>query len=281
MNIGTCIRGEELLTALPEVMAVGFESAEVYFPGGLRGADLPLLARKARDAIGDQPLTISSIGIYVNPLQSEEARREVEACIDAAPSFGAGVVSTFAGAIEGAPVFAAMPRFTEVFGSLVRRAEDRGVRIGLENAHMNGHWYRASCNIAFCPRAWEMIFDALPSTALGLTWEPSHQLEQFIDVYAQLQTWLERIVHIHGKDARVDRAAVARYGAWFGEHYCDHKFPGLGDTDWRRIIATLQGGHYPGDITIEGFHDPEFAGSREMEGQKLALDYLRRCRESI
>ena len=279
MKIGTCVKGEELLTALPEVMAAGFESVEVYFPGGLKGVDLPLLARQARELIGEHPLRFSSIGVYANPLQSEEARREVEACIDAASHFQAGVISTFAGALENAPVFAALPRFTEVFSDLTRRAADRGVRIGLENAPMNGHWYRATCNIAFCPRAWEMLFDAVPSAALGLTWEPAHQIEQFIDVYPQLDAWLPRIVHIHGKDAKVDRAAVARYGAWFGEHYCDHKFPGLGDTDWRRIIAALRAGDYPGDITIEGFHDPEFIGTREMEGQKLALDYLRRCRE--
>lgn len=45
------------------------------------------------------------------------------------------------------------------------------------------------------------------------------------------------------------------------------------------LLAALRAGNYPGDITIEGFHDPEFIGPREMEGQKLALDYLRRCRE--
>lgn len=27
----------------------------------------------------------------------------------------------------------------------------------LENAHMYGHWYGTTCNIGFCPRAWEMI----------------------------------------------------------------------------------------------------------------------------
>jgi len=99
-------------------------------------------------------------------------------------SYGAGVVSTFAGAIEGIPVFESMDKFQEVFGKLVKRAEANGVKIGIENAHSNGFWYRATNNIGFCPNAWEMMFDRVQSDALGLTWEPSHQIEQFIDVYA-------------------------------------------------------------------------------------------------
>lgn len=126
-----------------------------------------------------------------------------------------------------------------------------------------------------------MMFDAVPSAALGLTWEPSHQLEQFIDVYDQLERWTPRIVHIHGKDAKIDTAHVRQYGAWFGQHYCDHRFPGLGDSDWARIMAQLVRGGYTGNITIEGFHDPVYCGAREMEGQINALRYLQECRTQM
>ena len=50
-----------------------------------------------------------------------------------------------------------------------------------------------------------MMFDAVDSDALGLTWEPSHQIEQLIDIYAQLETWGSRIVHVHGKDGKIDK----------------------------------------------------------------------------
>lgn len=278
IKIGTCVKGEELLHMLPAVIAAGFESVEVYFDSGLKNTDLEDLALKAKEIAGNSGIGFSAIGIYVNPLQYEEQRKEVEKCIDYAGCFGAKVVSTFAGAIEKAPVFAAMPKFKEVFSELAERAEDRGVKIGIENAHMNGFFYGATCNIGFCPSAWEMMFDAVPSSALGLTWEPSHQIEQFIDVYAQLEQWLPRIVHVHGKDGKVDKEHVSKYGAWFGQHYCDHKFPGLGDSDWKRIISMLSNGNYGGVIDIEGFHDPEFAGEREMEGQIKALSYLKKCR---
>ena len=67
--------------------------------------------------------------------------------------------------------------------------------------------------------------------------------------------------------------------AWFGQHYCNHRFPGFGDSDWTRIMGKLKESGFEGDIVIEGFHDPEYRGEREMEGQLLALDYLKKCRK--
>lgn len=155
------------------------------------------------------------------------------------------------------------------------------MRIGLENAHMYGHWYRATCNLAFCPRAWTLLFDAVPSPALGLTWEPSHQLEQLIAPLPQLRAWLPRVVHIHGKDAWLDRAAIRENGVWFGAHYCEHRLPGRGECDWTDILCILTEGGYPGDLCVEGFHNPGFAGDREAEGQRAALAYLRACQDKL
>lgn len=281
IKIGTCVKGEELLTVLPIVITAGFESIEVYFDAGLKDIDLKELSLRAKEIAGNNNIEFSSIGIYVNPLQYEEQRKEVEECIKYAGCFGAKVVSTFAGAVENAPVFVSIPKFKEVFGELTKMAEANGVKIGIENAHMNGFWYRATCNIGFCPGAWELMFDAVPSDALGLTWEPSHQIEQFIDVNAQLEAWLPKIVHVHGKDGKIDKQFVSKYGAWFGQHYCDHKFPGLGDSDWVKILSVLSDKGYSGSVNIEGFHDPEFIGEREMEGQINALNHLKKCRSLI
>ena len=281
IKIGTCVKGEELLTALPTVISAGFEAIEVYFDAGLKDIDLKELSQKAKEIVQDSNIEFSSIGIYVNPLQNEDQRKEVEKCIDNAKYFGAKVVSTFAGAIENAPVFVSIPKFKDLFGELTKRAEANGLKIGIENAHMNGFWYRATCNIGFCPSTWELMFDSVPSDALGLTWEPSHQVEQFIDVNAQLEEWLPKIVHVHGKDGKIDKPFVSKYGAWFGQHYCDHKFPGLGDSDWVKILSVLSNKGYRGSLTIEGFHDPEFIGEREMEGQINAMNYLKKCRTQI
>lgn len=280
MKIGTCVRGENLISALPSIIKNGFETVEVYFDRGLNGIDLATLAQKAKE-IAEDKISFVCIGIYVNPLQYEKQRQEVEACIENATLFGANVISTFAGAIEGRPVPESIGAFKTVFGELTKRAENNGVKIGIENAHSTGFWYRATNNIGFCPSAWELMFEAVDSSSLGLTWEPSHQLEQFIDVYQQLEEWIPKIVHVHGKDGKIDIDHVRKYGAWFGQHYCDHRFPGFGDSDWTRIMRQLRDGGYNGDIVIEGFHDPVYCMEREMEGQLFALNYLRKCRQNI
>lgn len=280
MKIGTCVRGENLISALPSIINNGFETVEVYFDRGLNGIDLVTLSQEAKE-IAEEKISFTCIGVYVNPLQYEEQRQEVEACIENAGLFGANVISTFAGAIEGASVPESIGAFKTVFSELTRRAENKGVKIGIENAHSTGFWYRATNNIGFCPSAWELMFEAVDSSSLGLTWEPAHQLEQFIDVYEQLRDWSTKIVHVHGKDGKIDTEHVKKYGAWFGQHYCDHRFPGLGDSDWTRIMRQLRDSGYKGDIVIEGFHDPVYRMEREMEGQLIALNYLRKCRENM
>ena len=278
LKIGTCIKGENLTSELPLIIQNGFECVEIYFDRGLQGIDLVKLSEEAKE-ISEDRIVFSSIGIYVNPFQNEEKRHEVEKCIDCAKLFGADVVSTFAGGIEGVPVFATIDRFKKVFEDITKRAEANGIKIGIENAHSNGFWYSPTNNIGFCPSAWELMFDAVNSDSLGLTWEPSHQIEQFIDVYAQLDEWSDKIVHVHGKDGKIDMNHIKKYGAWFGQHYCDHRFPGMGDSDWCKLIKQLTEKGYKGDITIEGFHDPIYNGEREMEGQLLALNYLKKCRD--
>ena len=279
IRIGTCVKGNEFLSVLPWVVENGFETVEMYFNDTLGGIDFYEVSQKAEEIIGESKVKITSIGLYCNPLQYENQRKELEYCIENAHLFGADIVSTFAGALPGLSVDKTIPEFKRVFSELTKAAENSNVRIGIENAHMYGHWYAPSCNIGFCPRAWEMLFDVVNSDNLGLEWEPSHQLEQLGDPLSQLKKWLPKIVHVHGKDAVIDREHIKMYGAWFGESYCVHRFPGFGECDWREIIQILSDYGYESDICIEGFHDPVYCGEREYEGQLAALSYLRKCRE--
>lgn len=281
MKIGTCVKGDEILTKLPEIIEAGFETVELYFNDYLGNFDFQETAKKTKEIIGDSGVKITSIGLYCNPLQYEERRKELEACIDNAHLFGAEIIGTFAGAVAGKSVEDTIPIFKNTFSELVKRAENANIKIGIENAHMYGHWYLPTCNIGFSARAWEMMFQAVDSNYLGLEWEPSHQLEQLINPIEQLEAWACKIVHVHGKDAKINQEHIRRYGIWFGESYCVHRFPGLGECDWTNIMDILQENGYSGDICIEGFHDPVYNGEREMEGQINALHYLKNCREML
>jgi sugar phosphate isomerase/epimerase len=278
IRIGTCVKGEDFYSELPKVRACGFESVQLYFPSSLSGFKIEETGR-IRDYLAKNDIEMNAIGLYCNPIQDASGREEIAKCIECCPKLGVTVVGAFAGAVDGAPVEAALPRFKECFSELVSIAKDNGVKIGIENYPAYGFWYGAKSNIGFCPRAWEMMFNEIDDDALGLEWEPSHQVEQFIDPIPQLREWAGKIVHVHGKDCHIDAARLRTAGILSCLGYSVHRFPGLGDTDWKNVFGVLEEEGYRGAVTVEGFHDPEYYGDRELEGQRLALCYLRKCRE--
>ncbi|MBE5769784.1 MAG: sugar phosphate isomerase/epimerase [Clostridiales bacterium] len=278
IKVGTCIPGHNFLSWVPHLKDKGFECFTVNYHMTLGDIVLEELAPQVNDLLDGTGIEISSLGFYNNPLQNEDAQRQLHACIDLAEKFHTNTVSTFAGAIEGEAVDAAIPRFKEIFGELARHAEDKGVRLAIENCPMSGTWNKATCNIGFNPKAWDMMFDAVDSPALGLEWEPAHQMYQLIDPIANLQKYVSKVVHVHGKDASVNWNLIKEEGITGQKPFVFSRFPGLGDTDWRKIFEILQQAGYEGCLSIEGYHDPLFKGDWEMTGQMHALQYLKWCR---
>ena len=125
---------------------------------------------------------------------------------------------------------------------------------------------RATCNIGFNPKAWEMMFDAVPSRAIGLEWEPAHQMVQLIDPLPPAGGVADRVYHIHGKDATLHWDRVRKWGVFGAGEFAESRTPGYGDTDWRDVFHILYSRGYVGDLVVEGFHDPIFKEEREWAG---------------
>ncbi len=267
-------RGVEYLA---QVLPHGFESFELTLWQYVGEVDLAETAKGAVDLLGDDA-EISAVGIYGNPLQDEKCAADWEKVIRSASAFGAKVVCGFAGALEDRPVDESIPKFKEVFGRLAKLADDTGVKIAFENCDMGGTWDRPRFNIAHAPRAWEMMFDAVPGDTLGLEWEPCHQMVSLIDPIAQLRQWAKRVYHVHGKDATIAWDVIERCGIRGGEQYVWHRTPGFGDTNWSDVITILRQNAFEGAINIEGWHDPIYREELEMTGQVYGLQYLQACR---
>ncbi|MCX7800714.1 MAG: sugar phosphate isomerase/epimerase [Fimbriimonadales bacterium] len=269
------------MSAGPEYIAKiidhGFESFEPNCWQHIGPIDLEDYAKRVLDICGDRAV-INAIGIYGNPLQDEQTREDWARMIRAAKFFGAKAVCGFAGALEDRSVDGNMERFKEVWEPLAKLAEDEGVKIGFENCDMGGTWERPKYNIAHSPRAWEMMFDAVPSEALGLEWEPCHQMVSLADPIRQLRKWARKVVHLHGKDATVNWDLIEDYGIRSGLPIVYHRTPGFGDTNWSDVISILRLAGFRGSIDIEGWHDPVYREELEMTGQVHALEYLKSCR---
>ena len=278
IRIGTLVPAKPTAPEyIRQILGHGFESFSLTFWESIGEVDVKRLAKEVLETIGDKAV-ISSLGMFGNPLEKEVTVRGFEQCIDLAHLFGAKLVTGFAGAIEKQPLPDSLPRFKQVWSELAKRAEDRGVKIAFENCDMGGWWHDVRWNIAHSPTAWEMMFNAVPSPALGLEWEPCHQMVSLIDPLPQLRKWIDKVYHMHGKDATVAWDVVRESGIRGGKPYVWHRTPGFGDTNWTDVISILRMGGYRGSIDIEGWHDPVYKDELEMTGQVRALNYLKQCR---
>lgn len=279
IRIGTCIPGDKAESWIPHMVKAGFETLSINNHMTLGDIKMEEQAPRLLDMIAGTGVEITTFGFYSNALQLEDHKKTMEYVIDNAHLYGAKVVSTFAGGLEGQSVDASMKKFKEVYSDLAKRAEDKGIRIAFENCPMGGTWDRVTCNIAINPRAWEMMFNEVDSPAIGLEWEPAHQMIQLIDPIPQLRKWVKKVYHLHGKDASVDWNAVREYGVMCNsDWYAPERTVGFGDTNWRDVFSILHKGGYEGDICVEGYHDPVYSRDWEMVGQLHALKYLKWCR---
>jgi len=280
--LGTLVKGDaDPAMAIRALAPSGFECFSLSFWESLGDTDLPKLADGVAAAAGETGTFISALSVYGNPLRDDErgvaTRGALEALLDAAPRFGCGLVSCFAGRKPGTSVQDSLPAWERLFAPLAEKAEVSGLRIAFENCRMGDTWKTGAWNIAINPDAWSLMFEAMPPPAIGLEWEPCHQVEALADPYAQLEAWLPKIFHLHGKDARIDRRLLAARGLYGSARWHASCFPGNGDTDWRPILDILGRRGYTGTIDIEGWNDAEWSGDREREGQTRALAYLKSC----
>lgn len=282
LRIGTLVGGGDALNVIPQIVKHGFESFNLTFWQTTGDLDLKETAKKIRALADEHDFVVPAVSVFGNPLTGEGSNSDTlaswERLIDNAHLFGADIVSGFTGRLTGQSIDQSIPKFKEVFSELARRAADRGVRIAFENCDMGGTWETGDWNIAHNPTAWEMMFNAVPADNIGLEWEPCHQMVSLIDPIPQLRKWVDKVFHVHGKDATIAWDIVREQGIHGPKPFVWHRTPGFGDSNWTDIITILRQNDYKGTIDIEGWHDPVYKGELEMTGQVHALNYLKRCR---
>jgi len=282
LRIGTLVPGYKALDVIPKILPYGFESFGINFWQTTGDIDLKETAKRLEDILAEKDAIISSISVFGNPLTGEGDNSDTlaswERLIDSAHLFNVDLVTGFTGRIPDKPIDISIPRYREVFGELAKRAEAKGVRLAFENCDMGGTWEKGDWNIAHNPNAWRMMFEALPSETIGLEWEPCHQMVSLIDPIPQLRKWIDKIFHVHGKDATIAWDIIREYGIHGPREFVWHRTPGFGDSNWTDIISILRMNDYQGTIDIEGLHDPVYRDELEMTGQVRALNYLKECR---
>lgn len=129
-------------------------------------------------------------------------------------------------------------------------------------------------NIATSPVGFETLFKAFnDSPYVGLQYDPSHLLRQFMDPIQTARDFVDKIFDVHLKDTEilwpvlragginpVDKAKWWRY-----------RIPGMGTIDWRGFFSVLQDVGYDGGMSIE--QEDDLYGADNNPGPDFSEDF--------
>lgn len=226
---------------------------------------------------------ISGLGYYPNFLetgpQAQVYREHFLKVIDASARLGVGIANTFVGRDHTCSLEENFKSFQQVWPAIVKHAEQRKVRIGIENCPMlfSGDEWPGGKNLAFSPAVWRRMFQLIPSANFGLNFDPSHLVWQQMDYLRPLYEFKDRLFHVHLKDAKLLPDKLAEVGILATPlEYHSPKLPGLGDVNWGKFFSALTDIRYDGAACIE-VEDRAFEDS--LEARKASLvqsrNYLR------
>ena len=227
---------------------------------------------------------ISGLGYYPNalapdPAEAAVAVEHIRRVIDATARLGIGRMNTFIGRDWTKSVDENWPRFLETWRPIIAFADEREVKVGIENCPMlfSADEWPGGKNLAHAPAIWRRMFSDIPSPNFGLNYDPSHLAWMQMDPVEPIWEFAERIHHAHAKDVRVDRRLLDDVGVLaFPLAYHTPKLPGMGDVDWGRYFSVLTDVGFDGPVCVE-VEDRAYEGSLEKRKASLRQSraYLR------
>ena len=270
-----------------EIMCWPVGKAERRY-AGITHIDVATLSKtkikEIRDILERNGVGISGLGYYPNPLEADRKNAgryvtHIKKVIDAADKLELRNVNTFIGKDHQSSVEDNFKRFRKVWPPIVKHAEKRGVKIGIENCPMfftNDEWPGGK-NLASSPAIWRRMFKEIPSANFGLNYDPSHLVWQFMDYIKPIYEFKNRIFHVHIKDAKVLREKLDDVGILATPlSFHRPKLPGLGDVDWGKFFSALTDIGYTGAACVE-VEDRSYEGPLQVRKKSLvqSREYLK------
>lgn len=258
----------------------GFEDLEV-------GPTVPMERELFERVLEDGRIKITSLTYCRNYLSTDEEEakehiKELKRRIAFAGELGIEKIVTSTGidktleegvydkadAVRRIPI-RSMEQFVRTFDPIVNYAEAKGVKLAFENCPLMG-------NIAISPVMWRELFRRIDSRQVGLAYDPSHLVWQFIDPYAPILEFKDKIIHVHAKDTEIDEERLKECGILTDFSWWRYRIPGHGRLNWSKLLGCLKASGYGGTISIE-HEDPDYEETLDLvkEGLILGEAYLR------
>jgi len=236
-----------------------------------------------KDYCAKKNVEISSLAFYPNTMDGNLEKRaaaveHLKKVICASARLSVNMVTTFIGRDQTKSVEENLEILKEVWPPIIALAEEKGVRIGIENCPMlfgRDQWPGGQ-NLMTTPVIWRKVFELLPSDNLGINYDPSHFVWQMVDYIKPLYEFKDKIFHVHYKDIKLYPDKLRECGIMaYPLDYMSPKLPGLGDVDWGKYVSALTDIGYDGYTCIE-VEDRAFEGSKEkvLDSLRLSKRYM-------
>ncbi len=210
----------------------------------------------------------------------QRCAEEVKNTARAAKKFGVKVVNGF----TGSPVWHLFYFFPPTTDAMIDRGfEEFAARWKpiLDVFEQEGMKFALECHpaeIAYDILTAERALKALGGhKAFGFNYDPSHFVHQLFDPVEFINTFPDRIFHVHVKDSKVTlsgRNSILGSHLQFGDYRRGWNFvsPGHGDIDLEGIIRALNRIGYDGPLSVEW----EDSGMDREHGAKDAVEFIRK-----
>jgi sugar phosphate isomerase/epimerase len=174
--------------------------------------------------------------------------------------------------------------FKEVFPEITGEAEKLGLKIVLEGYPGPAPFYPT---LGCTPETLRAMFEAVPSKALCVNYDPSHLIRLGVDYMRFLREFADRVGHVHAKDCKILEEDVYLYGRHqkaafaqpvkYSEGPWRYTIPGEGDADWAAIAFELDKAGYEGAVCVE-LEDHRYAATIDDKRRGLSntLAFLQR-----
>jgi sugar phosphate isomerase/epimerase len=145
-----------------------------------------------------------------------------------------------------------------------------------EQNHVRILWepYPEAANLATSPVGFDALFKAFgDSPYVGLQYDPSHLVRQFMDPIQTARDFVDKIYDIHLKDTEIFWPVLRAGGINPVNHarWWTYRIPGTGQISWREFFDVFQATGYSGAMSIE--HEDPFYGAASERGPDFGDPY--------
>jgi len=226
-----------------------------------------------KDKIAKAGIYVSSLACDGNHIDPDPAKRKQQneymlACIDLCGKMGIPAIGGQSGTMKGEKLAKQVDEVVKVYDDVYYKAcEKNKVSILWEP-------YAGGPNIATGPLGWEALFKAFgPGAPVGLQFDPSHLVWQFMDPIQAARDFAEHIYDVHLKDTEILWHVLKRAGIQSVDNvrWWRFRIPGAGSIEWKSFFAVLEEVGYQGAMNIENedaFYYPAYDGANFTEQYK-------------